>query len=193
MSEQSFKREQVVEIIGSVVQRITHATPTDTVLLQKISALNEAIDGLRTELSQAHARQTQSIIPETSSDLDAIVETTEAATNSIMDACEKIQAGIEGADTAMHQAVENEIIHIYEACAFQDLTAQRIARIMKTLKEIDSQARTISDVLHERFGDIESVSETQGADAPVSLLNGPSLPGQGISQEEIDKLLNDMI
>jgi chemotaxis protein CheZ len=83
---------------------------------------------------------------------------------------------------------------IVEACTFQDLTGQRITKIIKSLKEIDTKTLDLMRILEDRFA---TVTKSKPVEKPISvndkdsLLNGPQLPGQGISQEEIDKLLSD--
>lgn len=67
-------------------------------------------------------------------------------------------------------ALETGLCNILEALSFQDITGQRITRV--------------TDL-------IGPGRRAPAADAPMSLENGPALPGQGMSQEEADALLND--
>lgn len=188
MPDKTFKREQVVEILGSVLNRVSATHPMDSALMDEVRHLQGAIDNMRRDLNLAHPEQIQSHIPTATDELDAIVATTENATNSIMEACESIQ-GLVGKAPVDVPAIECEIIRIIEACTFQDLTGQRISKIIKSLSEIEKRAQELTSVLSERFANIENKSEK-----PVSgdsLMNGPALPNQGITQEEIDRLLND--
>lgn len=188
MPDKTFKREQVVEILGSVLTRVSATHPLDSSLMTEVRQLQDAIDNMRRDLNLAHPDQIQSHIPTATDELDAIVATTENATNSIMEACESIQKHI-GETPVNVPAVESEIIRIIEACTFQDLTGQRISKIIKSLSEIEKRARELTDVLSERFANLENQGEK-----PVSgdsLMNGPALPNQGITQDEIDRLLND--
>lgn len=186
----SYKREQVVEIIGSVVQRISAMRHDNAPLLHEIQSLKDAIDNMRKELNAANPDAMQTHIPNATGELDAIVETTENATHEIMGACENIQKILEDKPVETSAAIESEIIRIIEACTFQDLTGQRISKILKSLKDIDACATQVSKILGEHFADFEGGENAEAAPGD-GLLNGPQLPGQGISQEEIDKLLED--
>lgn len=127
-------------------------------------------------------------IPTATDELDAIVEATAAATGSIMDACEVIESIAELPPVAAEQVTK-----IYEACSFQDITGQRITKVVKTLKTIEQKVEALIGILGEdQAGSGHSVpaeEETRVGDA--ALLNGPQMAGQAITQEEIDKLLGD--
>jgi len=185
----TYKREQVVEIINSVIQRVSSTQSVDNFLLKDIEQLKQTIDTMRSDLNGANPGKIQSHIPGAEDELDAIVKTTESATNEIMAACEAIQQEIEQNPLQETARIESEIIRIVEACTFQDITGQRIGKIIQSLKEIDQQATELSLVLRKRFSDLTEAPEPARKNED-SLLNGPQLPGQGISQEEIDNLLN---
>lgn len=190
MPETSYKREQVVEILGSVLNRVNKQHPMDTTLLKDVTQLKTAVDNLRSELAVVHPDHIQSHIPGATDELDAIVATTEQATFSIMGACEAIQGHLVDKPLEESAPIENEIIRIVEACTFQDLTGQRISKIIRALGEIDQRSAELSDVLNEC---LTALAGTAVGTAPKGdgLLNGPALPAQGMTQEDIDKLLND--
>lgn len=192
MSETSYKKEQVVQIIGSVVHKMNQAQPLDQTLYQELEALKNAIDDMHEALHASNPNQIQSHIPSATDELDAIVSTTEDATNSIMTACEAIQQELADKPLDESAPIESQIIRIIEACTFQDLTGQRITKIIKALKEIDRHSQELSTILQSRFADLApATSATHEKSEDEQLLNGPQLPGGGISQEEIDKLLSE--
>jgi chemotaxis protein CheZ len=187
----SFKREQVIEIIGSVMQRMSHSHQVmDDTLVLELHALKDVIDALKQELHQAHPIGIQNHIPGASNELEAIVQMTESATNTIMNACENIQNILQTVPYMERHTVEIEIIRMVEACTFQDITGQRISKITKALSAIDARATELAEILEKNFAAPNTAPPPAGA--PISLMNGPQLPGQGISQEDIDALLNDM-
>jgi chemotaxis regulatin CheY-phosphate phosphatase CheZ len=83
-----------------------------------------------------------------SDELDNVVHTTEQATTSILAAAEKVQ---EFAWTLRENAGNAEdcdlldrcATEIYTACGFQDLTAQRIAKVVEALSFIDHRLKTL--------------------------------------------------
>lgn len=190
-SQASYKREQVIEIVSSVIQRMsTPQTVLDDSLVLELHALKDVIDGLKEELHQAHPVGIQSHIPGASDELDAVVKMTESATNTIMEACESIQKILQDSPYARGADLENEIIRIVEACTFQDITGQRISKITKALGAIEKRANELADILEKNFA--SNPVSTHSSVESDSLMNGPQLPGQGVSQDDIDKLLNDL-
>jgi chemotaxis protein CheZ len=75
------------------------------------------------------------------------------------------------------------------ACGFQDITGQRISKIVHSLRFIEERV----DAMMEIFGreTIEALvgelrSDEEGLRGGIAL-HGPQLPGEAVSQDEIDK------
>ncbi|MDP4002808.1 hypothetical protein [Methylobacterium sp. NEAU K] len=97
----------------------------------EIAAIN-APDNEQTRLSQASLA------------LDAIVRETEQATSDILGSAEAIQEAAwtlreRGCDAATCDTLDRHATAIYTACSFQDLTAQRTARIVYTLRYLEDR------------------------------------------------------
>ena len=127
-------------------------------------------------------------------ELDAIVANTELATGTILDAAEKIE-GIASNLVAANLEVEpgmqiaDAVTRIYEACNFQDITGQRISKVVNALKTIETKIESLVSAV----GGVASIpvdGESAGAASDADLLNGPQLPANAKTQEEIDALLN---
>jgi chemotaxis protein CheZ len=89
-------------------------------------------------------------------------------------------------DSAHARTVQNAITQIYEACSFQDITGQRITKVVKALQAIEGK------VLELAGGQSTGVVlHLDVSDKTDSLLNGPSLPAEAMDQDDIDKLLGD--
>ena len=73
-------------------------------------------------------------------ELEAVVQTTEAAANQIMEAAEAIGECVRIAmpDKTALGAINAKIDAIFEACAFQDLTGQRVRRAIEHLQHVES-------------------------------------------------------
>ncbi|MBY0430313.1 MAG: protein phosphatase CheZ, partial [Rhodospirillales bacterium] len=123
-------------------------------------------------------------------ELDAIVGATEAATNEILDAVESMEAVINELPPDQAQLLTDATTRIYEACNFQDITGQRITKVVRTLKHIEDKI----DALVKAFGpELGGAGGTGGEDSPADLtdedlLNGPQLPEQAPCQADIDAL-----
>jgi chemotaxis protein CheZ len=129
-------------------------------------------------------------IPTATDELDAVVEATAEATGAIMDSCDVIMEKASAVGGENGDAMVNEVTKIYEACSFQDITGQRITKVVKTLKDIEAKVeKLLAVVSHKMPGSAEEDGGDEGGNGDAALLNGPQLPGSGISQDDIDKLL----
>lgn len=130
-------------------------------------------------------------LPKASEDMSETLRMTEEATDTIMSAAEEMMAlDLSDPDVAETQ-VMNGCIRIIEACSFQDITGQRISNVMKTLNIVESRLAHIE----EAWGDIggalvgEEISAIEERLGDEALLNGPSLPGEGLEQDQADQLM----
>jgi chemotaxis regulatin CheY-phosphate phosphatase CheZ len=137
-----------------------------------------------------------------SDELDAIVEATESATNSIMENAEAIdevilalRPSVTDPDVAKRlDAVPDHIGGIFEACSFQDITGQRITKVVNTLQYIESRVNNLITAWGERALSSVDPEDEKTALAPDDerrLLNGPQLKGKGVSQSDVDRLMGN--
>lgn len=132
-------------------------------------------------------------------ELGAIVGGTESATQSILAAAEEIDQSANTLsavvkseqERGLTQDIQERVIKIFEACNFQDLTGQRIGKVVTTLKFIEQHIVQMIDI----WGGIEALEEFKPEAFPEregdrSLLNGPKLDGDvgHASQDDIDAL-----
>jgi chemotaxis protein CheZ len=87
------------------------------------------------------------------------------------------------------------VTRVYEACNFQDITGQRITKVVKALQHIEQKVDGLlaifGDGLHLATGEGREGSDLSRDEADRKLLNGPQLPDDASTQDEIDKLLAD--
>jgi chemotaxis protein CheZ len=77
-------------------------------------------------------------------ELEAVVQVTEAAANTILEAAEAIRDWIAGGrEAATLPAIAERVNAIFEACAFQDLTSQRIRRAIQHLQQVEGVLRML--------------------------------------------------
>lgn len=130
--------------------------------------------------------------------LDAIVGATEEATNTIMEAIEnnieilaKLREGITDPD---HLACLDRIAAngagVFEACSFQDITGQRVSKVVKSVSYVEERINALIEIWGKDELDDVDVKPDREKTADEKLMHGPQLPGQGISQDEIDKLFD---
>ena len=116
---------------GSMHDFLSTVQPTVT---DELRAIGKEIARMKSEISQLRANDmTGNKIPDAGRELDAIVEATEDATNTIMEAAEEIMGADTSDQEAYQELVSNKMISIFEACTFQDITGQRISKVVTTL------------------------------------------------------------
>ncbi|MDG1708029.1 MAG: protein phosphatase CheZ, partial [Emcibacteraceae bacterium] len=129
-------------------------------------------------------------------ELDAIVEATESATDTIMQAAEDIMScDIEESD-GYKEHVNTELMKIFEACSFQDITGQRISKVVKTLNHVEDRVSKLIAILGitNKDGtpiDAKPILDPDAEGSDEDLLNGPALAGEGIDQSDVDSLMSD--
>jgi chemotaxis protein CheZ len=187
-------REEVAAIVTEIVGTMDgDLSAGDIKVYAELEGLAQYIRSARAEIAAIRPSEIQSRdIPTATDELDAVVGATEKATGEILDAAEQIQTIAEGLpDAEARDQLVALVTGIFEASNFQDITGQRITKVVKTLKHIEARI----DTLVEAMGDEVDHTAPADAEAPApapddaELLNGPQMPDSAIDQDEIDRLL----
>jgi len=132
----------------------------------------------------------ESRIPAAGEELDAIIKATEDATNTIMENAEALMAA-ECSDMKAYQAlVNNHVMKIFEACSFQDITGQRVAKVVETLQMIEARVGRFADAVQAKDvqGFLDEREASRAKRKEKFLLNGPQLAGKGVDQKQVDDM-----
>jgi chemotaxis protein CheZ len=185
--------DMVAEMVRAVLATMRgDLSANETALLSEIEELAATVANARAEIAALGADDiTESHIPSATDELDAIVAHTATATNSILECCEQldeVSPRLSGEDA---QVLQNVVTRIYEACSFQDITGQRITKVVATLKTIEAKVAHIIDVFQQDGAARPPALPRDAApeDSAASLLNGPQLPASAMDQSDIDALL----
>jgi chemotaxis regulatin CheY-phosphate phosphatase CheZ len=129
-------------------------------------------------------------------ELDAIVTVTERATNNILGAAEglqeigaKLREG--GADTDACDEIDTHVTDIFLACSFQDITGQQTTKVINVLRYLERRVKSMIDIWGDedaKSSGVRTESTEKWDDA--NLLQGPQLEGNGVSQDEVDRMLD---
>ena len=96
-----------------------------------------------------------------------------------------------GDDQGLAGDIQDQVVEIFESCNFQDLTGQRITKVVGTMRFIEDRIIRMMDIWGgiESFQGVEVVDELH-REGDAALLNGPALEGQAdvASQDDIDAL-----
>ncbi len=127
-------------------------------------------------------------------ELDAIVHSTERATTDILNSAERIME-ISGrmrggpADAEVDQ-LDMEATNILMACGFQDITGQRISKVVSTLRYLEERVDAMIRIWGVDGILPEELPMARKDNRPdTHLLHGPSLKG-GVDQSAVDELMN---
>ncbi|GAB5377045.1 MAG: hypothetical protein AcusKO_35070 [Acuticoccus sp.] len=189
-------------------------TPADNQSLESAIAVWSGVDDIqrRLEITKAEisALESKGIGNEektsrTTDELRAVITGTEEATDTILAAAEAIdeiaQRMASGGDEEAKkdgQVICDSVIQIFEACNFQDISGQRITKVVESLRFIEERIASMIDVWQtinkmnaERAG-AAPPPPVPAAEVPPDkkLLNGPSLktdPGV-VSQDDVDAM-----
>ena len=181
----------VAELLTSSLQPLLRRI--DSTIHDELHGILRRIEGLRNEIARVRADDiSNNRLPDMGRELSAIVESTESATNTIMESAEAVLAVDTDDLDAYKEIVSDKMMLIFEACSFQDLTGQRVNKIVETVEIIEERINLLCQML-----DMNAMSGGKIEDAELSakekrkkdlMLNGPAHGNEGVDQSAIDKL-----
>jgi chemotaxis protein CheZ len=168
----------------------------------ELDLIHDAINRTKQEIAVLHGKSfSGDEMAKVTGELGAVVGGTEEATQQILEAAEAIDQAASALGKAMSpdqqaqlsEEIQDRVVGIFEACNFQDLTGQRISKVMTTMKFIEHHI----NVMMEIWGGVDAIKlhapaiiDTRVGDA--KLLNGPKgMDDEGhASQDDIDAMFN---
>ena len=185
--------EMVAEVVRAVIDALgSELSPHDAELLNEIEELGRTIAVAKEEIAALGSDQDSNRdVSAASEELDAVVQHTADATNAILEACELLDetsARREGPEAAV---VQDATMRIYEACSFQDITGQRITKVVNTLKVVEARVDKIVRTFGRHRWEAALPADHAEQRPDAHLLNGPQLPASAMAQADIDALLAD--
>ena len=134
-----------MEVVTAVLTTMSgDLSATETSLLGEVEALGRTIAAAKQEIAELRVDDIRDHdIPFATDELDAIVQHTAGATHAILESCElmeEVAAQLTGEAAAK---LQDAVTKIYEACGFQDITGQRITKVVATLKTIEEKVAQI--------------------------------------------------
>ncbi len=191
------KIEDIGDIVRSLLTSLSgDVSAEDLRLYQEVEALAEYIHRAKAEIAALRPQEIHDQYIATATDeLDAIVGATETATNAILDAAEKLEELAAELEPPLSQRLTEATTTVYEACNFQDITGQRITKVVRALKHIEARIESLVSAFAPEFRQAAPSAPTESAESKPStdadLLNGPQLPEKAHDQASIDALFNN--
>ncbi|MBX3515554.1 MAG: protein phosphatase CheZ [Rhodospirillales bacterium] len=166
----------------------------------EVAALRRTIQRTKDELAALRAKRALPVaVSVTTNELDAVVEATETATNCILASAEEIDGAVRtlrafcarDEEVSVLEEIAERVVRIFEACNFQDITGQRITKVVNTVKSVEASIDRMIDYLGGPAAFAEFAAPAEDPEDDTHLLNGPPLDiDSKISQDDIDKLFS---
>jgi chemotaxis protein CheZ len=167
-------------------------------LMAETDSIQRAISRTKHELATLHVGAFDDGMSHVTRELDAVAEGAERATQRILDAVEDIEDAANtlnaclkrDQERALAQDIQDHVVRVFEACNFQDLSGQRITKVIATLKFIEERIARMMQI----WGGKEALSHytvaALGERNTTVTLRGPKLddePGHA-TQDDIDAI-----
>lgn len=154
-------------------------------LSQYISSTRGEVAALRTTVADPVA------LSQASDELEEIVTETANATNTIMSVAEDIEALSRTVDDPLAGSLLVAATRIYEACAFQDVTGQRITKVVRAVQHIDQKIGLLAGLCGTGSASSAATIKEVARSGDQALLNGPQLAATAQTQDDIDRLFGN--
>ena len=210
--------QEILQVVQTIIESMNRDIPSiDLAVRDDLEDLVSYIRETKSEIMKLSPEEiSDEHLPSANVELDAIVSATEKATNSIMGAAEQIERVADGIAGEAAESIVHATTQIYEACGFQDITGQRIGKVIAAMQEIekkiddlvgvfgddDEQAREARRRARERLREERRQDAISGGElleerrqdaiSGGELLEGPQLPEAAASQDDIDSLFDNL-
>jgi chemotaxis protein CheZ len=168
----------------------------------ELDLIHDAISRTKREIAVLHGKSFDGgEMAKVNGELGAVVGGTEQATQQILEATEAIDQAATALSKntspdqqkLLSEEIQERVISIFEACNFQDLTGQRISKVMGTMKFIENHITVMMDI----WGGVDAIRAhappiVDSREGDAKLLNGPKMDGDvgHASQDDIDALFD---
>ncbi len=174
----------------AVKTRMPAPAPEKPSLVRELVEIADYISHVRNEIAALRANElTRDRLPMAHEELDSVVAATAGATNSIMNAAEEI-LGLPN-DKNYRTEVEARMNDIFEACTFQDITGQRIRKVVDALRQLENRLTRFATAVKARDeAGMDPAEMERRVRDELLILNGPQLKGLATPQDAIDALFD---
>lgn len=182
---------------ASHVSQVSHASQssdTDVAdIVRELEGVADYIAHIKKEIGALRANEfLRDRLPMANEELGSVVKATASAAGAIMAAAEDILGSGKGSFEDYRSQVETRVLEIFEACSFQDITGQRLAKVGEALGQLEKRLDRFASAVKARdSAEAQDPEEKlRQARREVLLLNGPQDESVAIPQDEIDKLFD---
>lgn len=185
---------QVMEVL-KLAQQLTDTMQMffgslDRSIHEEFAYIADYISKTRDEISKLRPNDIrEQRIPVAGAELEAVVTDTEKATESIMCEAETLLSAEPDDLDAYKAEVDAAMMRIIESCSFQDLSGQRVSKVVDSLRHVEKRVSRFAATMGvaDAEADEDEIAETERK--KKLHLNGPALGGPEIAQTEVDDII----
>lgn len=198
--EKSGEMSQSERQLSDAQAEVQRLKEEQTMLRTEIRALSRAIEQTKFEVAALYkSEDTDNRMAVVQHELDSVVNATEDATGRILEA-------VETADQAAHnirdssqdpyvqrltEEISEQVTRVFEAANFQDLTGQRLNKVVNTLKYVEERVASVIEIWgDEEIEAVEAPDLPKGPDDLAKTVDRKFENVERISQEDIDKMFD---
>jgi chemotaxis regulatin CheY-phosphate phosphatase CheZ len=193
---ESEKILDAVTRLGDVVQERQPTNHLD-LLRRELETMAASIQQTRREIASIKPDGPgNNRIVKATEELDHVVKSTERATADILTSAERIQVIAaelkeKGHNPVLYDELEMQGTSLMMACSFQDLTGQRMTKVVNTLRYLEMRVNAMIEIWGISPEDANKMIDKHVDSRPdAHLLNGPAGDGEGVAQDDIDRLFD---
>jgi chemotaxis protein CheZ len=167
-------------------------------LKSETDAIYLALTRTKQEVAALHVNAFGAAPARVTRELDAVAESAERATEQILGAAEDIEDAANTLSASLRRDqekslaldIQDNVLRIFEACNFQDLTGQRIAKVLTTMKFVEERIAHMIEI----WGGIDAFKPYAAAAAAEietnTMLHGPKLDDDEghVTQDDVDAM-----
>ena len=187
----------LINAIGRLEGSIQQPSHGIDLIRRDLIEMSEAIARTRVEIASIKAPDGNSHVSVSATEeLDSIVTATERATSEILAAVEAMQEALwglreePGLERACN-AIQDRLTEVITACSFQDITGQRIQKVVQVLRFLESRVHSIIEIWDIDDGEIEEAAPPE-AGSRRQLLNGPQNERDALKQADVDSIIDTL-
>ena len=188
---------EVSNVVSEVMNSINGDVALNSLhLKEELGDLLSYIEQAKEEISALRPKEySTNKIPEASNELEAIVTETEIAAGRIMDAADEIGELSAKCDDDVSEKLMTISTNLFEASGFQDITGQRITKVVTTLSHLEDKLSALAEAIGDTDVDEQVTNDDMDKDYEAltndDLLHGPQLEEEAQDQAAIDALFDD--
>jgi chemotaxis regulatin CheY-phosphate phosphatase CheZ len=173
-------------------------------IMTEIHAMNEHIETTKQQIASLKpVDDANTTLSSATDELGQVVRTTEEAANVILENAEQIGEIVEQLRTKISEGDPDDMgpaidkldfigMELMTACSFQDITGQRITKVVNSLNYIEERLQKMIEIWRIEHGtaDLQEIAlPKDDARQDKELLHGPQADA-GMSQDDIDSMFD---